>query len=262
VSLGEPAMVGRQYSESTMASWLFQFGAAADRVGSSWALAGACWVCRGWSSGAVCEACIGRYTPLRARCQGCAIEVPALAVRCGECLQSPPPQSRTLAALDYAYPWDGLIQRFKYRQCAELARPLAARMQGPVAQALSQGLARPDWLVPVPLSPARLRERGYNQAWELCRRLSRVLAIPSRADTLWRLGEVPQQQGQSRAQRLAQARQAYAVAPRAQPLLRGTRVAVVDDVLTTGATAQAVAATLLRAGVAEVQVWVLARTPQ
>lgn len=169
--------------------------------------------------------------------------------------------SRVLAALDYAYPWDGLIHRFKYRDAPELARPLAQRLWSVVQAAWAQGLPQPDLLVPVPLSAARLRERGYNQAWELARRLSRLAGIPARPDVLLRLVDAPHQQGLPRAQRLQQARGAYAVAPRAMPSLRGHRVALVDDVLTTGATAQAAASALLRAGAADVQVWVLARTP-
>lgn len=181
--------------------------------------------------------------------------------RCGACVLEAPPQTHTVAALDYRYPWDGLIHRFKYRSAPELAGPLAERLFAPVAHAMSQGMARPDWVLPVPLSPGRLRERGYNQAWELARQLGRATGVPARADALLRLPEAGHQQGQSRQQRLQLVRGAFAVAPQAVAALRGCRVALVDDVYTTGATAQALAATVLRAGAAEVQVWVLARTP-
>lgn len=227
-----------------------------------WPLGGNCQVCRRWSDhGAFCLACVQRHAPLRVRCDGCAVEVPGGVRRCGACLRQPPPQSRTVAALDYAFPWDGLIHRFKYRDAPELARPFADRLFGALETAWATGLARPDLLLPVPLTRSRLRERGYNQAWELTRRIGRRAALPARVDLLARVLDGPSQQGHSREQRLRQVHGAYAVASGAAAPLKGRRVALIDDVMTTGATAESAAGTLLRAGAAEVQVWVLARTP-
>lgn len=255
-------MVGGQYSQRPMPARPRLLHDLLAWPAWRWRWGGACLVCRAWSNdGAVCPACVARHAMPKPRCEACAIEVPQGLGRCGACLRCPPIPARALAAVDYAYPWDGLIHRFKYRQAPELARPLVERLWPVVQDALADGLMQPDLLVPVPLSAARLRERGYNQAWELTRRLSRLSAIPARCDALLRLVDTPHQQGLSREQRLTQARGTYAVAPQAVASLRGGCVALVDDVLTTGATAQAAADALLRAGVADVQVWALARTP-
>ncbi len=177
---------------------------------------------------------------------------------CGDCLRTPPPWAQTCCAVDYAFPWVQLLQAFKYQGRDELARPLAwlladAVLDGPV------GL--PELLLPVPLSAPRLRERGYNQAWELARHLGRRLHRPAQAQVLLRMRQGPAQAELSRAQRLRNLRQAFQVSPAAAPGLQGRHLALVDDVMTTGATAHAACEALLAAGAARVDVWVLARTP-
>jgi ComF family protein len=124
------------------------------------------------------------------------------------------------------------------------------------------GASRPDLIVPVPLSPARLAERGYNQAWELARRLARSTGVPARADVLQRVLDTPHQADLNRAQRLLNPRGAFTVPTRRRAAVAGLRIALVDDVLTTGATAREAAQALLRAGAAAVDVWVVARTPE
>jgi ComF family protein len=205
---------------------------------------------------------MGRFAPAAARCLRCAIDVPRPGQTCGACLRSPPPHGRTVTGLRYAYPWDGLIQRFKRGGAVELAPLLAAPLAEAVAYAMSQQrLPRPDLLLPVPLAPRRLRERGHNQAWELARVLARRLNVRAEPALAERVIETPHQLALPREQRLANVRGAFALAPAAPPRLAGRRVALVDDVLTTGATTSELATLLLRHGVADVQVWVAARTP-
>jgi ComF family protein len=112
----------------------------------------------------------------------------------------------------------------------------------------------------VPLSRERLRERGYNQAWELARRLARRLGLAARADVLQRSRDTPHQIGMSRAEREHNLRDAFWIEPVQRWRLQGAHVALIDDVLTTGATAHAAALALTRAGAARVDVWVAART--
>ena len=114
----------------------------------------------------------------------------------------------------------------------------------------------------MPLAPGRLRERGYNQAWELARRVARLRGIAARADVLSRPVETAHQADLPRAQRLANLRAAFTVEPRGRAALQGRHIALVDDVWTTGATVRECAAVLLRAGAASVDAWVLARTPE
>src|SRR5204863_8913677 len=113
-----------------------------------------------------------------ARCRRCALRVPEGVTTCGACLVTPPPFDAALAALDYGHPWDRLIGAFKFHAALDLAAPLAQLL---ASAWRASGLPRPDRFVPVPLSAARLRERGYNQAWQLVRPLARRLGCPADA---------------------------------------------------------------------------------
>jgi ComF family protein len=167
---------------------------------------------------------------------------------------------RTWVAVDYEPPWSGLIRRFKTPDGALLAPVLAGLMLDSLPD--REATSRPSRLVPVPLAPRRLAEHGHNPAWELARRLGQRLQIDARADWAERCRETPYQRGLDRAARQHNLDGAFIVTPAGQQALRGQCVAIVDDVMTTGATVAELARTLRRAGVAEVQVWVLARTPR
>ncbi len=228
------------------------------RAAFRFALASQCEVCRGWNGERLCADCVARFAAPRHRCTCCALPLPAAVQRCGECLREAPPFEHTVCVADYGFPWDRLVSTFKFEGGAELADPLAERLATAVRQA---GRPLPQWVLPVPLAPRRLAERGYNQAWELARRTARRLALPARPDLLARPRETAHQADLPRAERMQNLRAAFAAEPRARTLLAGARVALVDDVLTTGATAREATRTLLAAGAAAVQVWVLARTP-
>jgi ComF family protein len=216
--------------------------------------AGACEVCRSWGPGRLCPTCLERFAPPLPRCARCGLRTALPLPTCGGCLSDPPPWRSTTCAVDYGFPWDQLIARFKFQGQAELA--------GPLAQLMQQGL-RPEVqaLLPVPLAPSRLAERGYNQAWELARQLAAALGLPARADVLLRPLATPAQAQLTRAERQRNLRAAFMVAPEHRAWLQGRSVALVDDVMTTGATAREATAVLLRAGAASVDLWMLARTP-
>ena len=218
-----------------------------------------CAICHGWGTQRVCEACVRRFAAPLPRCRRCALQLPAGAALCGACLTDPPPYAHTLAAVDYDHPWDGLITHFKFHAALELAPALAARMLA--AQRLGHAPA-PTLLLPIPLSDARLRERGYNQAWELAQRLGRALRCATDARLLLRVKDTPHQLALPPEQRAGNVRAAFAVEPRRRAELRGRRVTLVDDVMTTGATVAEATRSLLQAGASEVGVWVVARTPR
>lgn len=227
---------------------------------SSWpGIGGSCAVCRGWSRARLCGDCLARFAAARPRCTRCAIELPGATTLCGDCLRRPPPFERAVAAVDYAPPWRELVARFKFHAGLDLAPAFAAL----IGQAVRRADAPlPELLLPAPLASSRLRERGYNQAWELARRVGAALAVRSDATLLLRVRDTPHQLDLPLAQRAANVRDAFAVEPRRRGELAGRHVALLDDVLTTGETAASMALALRQAGAAQVQVWVLARTPR
>jgi ComF family protein len=216
-----------------------------------------CAVCRRWQRGRVCDECLARHAPPQRRCSGCALALGGVDTRCGACLVDvDPPITRSVAAVDYAFPWDGLITAFKFRGRSELARLLSDLLAWRLGQESGDAA---ELVLPVPLSGARLRERGFNQAWELARRLARRRGLPADAGTLLRIRHTEHQPGLDARERRANLRHAFLVDPRHAARVQDRHVALVDDVLTTGATAQEAARTLRAAGAASVQLWVVAR---
>lgn len=218
-----------------------------------------CAVCHGWGEQRLCADCLTRFAAERHRCRRCALETSNGTVECGACLRDPPPYAATFAAVDYSHPWDGLITHFKFHAALDLAPAMAARL---VAAVRRSGAQLPELLLPVPLSTARLRERGFNQAWELARRVGRALACRAEARLLLRIKNHPHQLALPLEQRAANVRGAFAVEPLRAAELPGRNIALIDDVMTSGATAAEATRVLLQAGAHTVQVWVVARTPR
>lgn len=216
---------------------------------------GQCLLCRQWGRERLCAACRQHHLPTVARCPQCALRLPDQARTCGRCLREPPPLARCIAALDYGFPWDRLLQDFKFHARLELAALLSDCLH----EALEAGAAnRPDLLVPIPLSRERLAERGYNQALELARPLARKRQCPLAPSLLLRQRHTEQQAQLPLEARQRNLRGAFTLTAPVQ----GLRIALLDDVMTSGATLAEAARTLLRGGAAEVQAWVLARTPE
>jgi len=219
---------------------------------------GQCAVCRSWDAQTVCGHCIERFAPDLPRCRRCGLRTGAAVPLCGACLADPPPFDACSVGCDYGFPWDRLIGDFKFHGHVELAVPLAQRLLVAVRR---DGGSLPQWVLPVPLAPQRLAERGYNQAWELARRVARSLGCRADARLLDRPLTGAHQAELGLAQRLTNLRGAFVPKPSRQVSLHGQHVAVVDDVMTSGATLREAAAALRRAGAARVDAWVLARTP-
>ena len=177
---------------------------------------------------------------------------------CGECLRAPPPWTRCDAAVDYAFPWDRLVSRFKFGDRPDLARPLADLLIDALPPRPAN--AAPLLVTAVPLSDARLAERGYNQAWVLAQRLARARRWPAVPDLLLRCRDTPHQVGLGREARARNLRQALLANPARVGQIAGREILVVDDVMTTGMTARAVALALHEAGAAAVHLAVVART--
>ena len=225
-----------------------------------------CEVCGTWDASSLCGGCRQRFLADQPpACPRCALPSPG-GQACGACLRQPPAFVQCVAAVPYGFPWDRLVARLKFQGQPEIAGILAQVMAERLAVAGQPGASQPahqppaDLVLPVPLSPARLAERGYNQAWELARRLAALRGLAAQPRALQRLRDTPHQVGLSRVERQRNLRDAMWLDPQTITLA-GRHVALVDDVMTTGGTAAACTQALLTAGAASVQVWVLARTP-
>lgn len=225
------------------------FRALAARVPSQ------CAVCHAWPAQRVCEACAARFAQPRTRCETCALPLPAGVRRCGACLRQPPALDACVAAVDYGYPWAGILSEFKFQGDPGWAGTLATLLRStPWAE---PALDAAEIVLPVPLSRQRLRERGFNQALLLARHLA---PRKTEATLLLRLHDTDAQSSLRRAQRLRNLRGAFAVDPLQAKRLRGRSVVLVDDVMTTGATLHAAATALRQAGARQVSALVVART--
>ncbi|CAB5688685.1 DNA utilization protein GntX [Delftia tsuruhatensis] len=181
---------------------------------------------------------------------------------CGRCLVRPPPLSQCLAVLDYAYPWQAVIGDFKFRGDTGLAHSLAALLLE--QSAVREQLDGCDMLLPMPLSPQRLRERGFHQALLLARALaarSGPMAGKLRPHAVQRSHTEHAQHDLPRSARLRQLRKVFRVPPSELRHVRGRRILLIDDVMTTGASLHALATCLRGAGAADIGALVLARTP-
>ena len=178
---------------------------------------------------------------------------------CATCLQEPLPLDTTVCAVDYEAPWDGLVQGLKYHEQLSAAHALGALLGRAVQQA---GPIEPELvLLPVPLHPSRLLERGYNQSERIAQALSLMLQRPIGPAWVQRVTDTPPLAlTHSREARRQSLKAAFALQPNAK--VAGRHIALVDDVMTTGATMSALATLLRRHGAASVQAWVVARTPR
>jgi len=157
-----------------------------------------------------------------------------------------------VARFEYRFPVDRLVQRFKYAGDLALGRWLALRLAERV-----RDLPRPDLLVAPPLAAQRLRDRGFNQSVELARVVGRSLGVRHEPAGLRRARATAPQAGLGRRARQANLRGAFAC----RRSFQGLHVAIVDDVMTTGATAHTLARVLKAAGAARVSAWTVARAP-
>jgi ComF family protein len=210
------------------------------------------------NSNGLCAACRTALPSNHQCCRICALPLPATStqkVRCGACQRRIPRFDGVFAPFLYEHPVSDLIVALKYHH-----RLAAGRVLG---QLLTEHITRhtdalPDCVIPVPLHAHRLRERGFNQASELARAVTRDLELPLSLGSLHRIKETPAQAGLKRSLRLRNLADAFEYHDQTPP----EHVAIVDDVVTTGATAEALARVLKRAGVAKVDIWAVARTPK
>ena len=184
------------------------------------------------------------------RCPQCALASVDNQL-CGHCLKSPPAFDATQALFRYEFPLDAMLQRYKYSHLLALAETFGTLMADSHAPA-----PLPDVIVPMPLHPQRLAERGFNQAVEIARVVSSRLGIKMDTTSCSRIKLAPPQVSLPLRQRVKNMRGAFACNQR----LEGLRIALIDDVMTTGASLNALAKAIKSAGADGVECWVIART--
>lgn len=223
-----------------------------DGAPLSWLFPPRCVVCgdAGMPGRDLCASCDAALPRQRHACPRCALPTPRTG-RCAPCLAQPPPLDAAYAAFDYAFPLDRLLPRLKFHRDFAAGRVLAQAMALHFA-----ALPRPQALVPVPLHRARLRQRGYDQALELARPLARALGLPLQTGLLQRCKATRAQSRLDADARGRNLRGAFRVESSAG---MPAHVALIDDVMTTGATLHAAASALRAAGVARIDAWVCAR---
>ena len=202
----------------------------------------------------LCRGCTQTLPVLRHACPRCAKPYEHADIRgeCGACQRRPPAFSRSIALYRYAPPVDHFIRELKFHHQLGLARLLGENLAERLASE-----TRPDRIIPIPLHRTRLRERGYNQALEVARPVARALAVPLDFQILQRVRATTPQTGLAVAARRKNVRDAFRL--RDSNSLRGQHLALVDDVMTTGSTAQAAAKCLRAGGADQVEIWVVAR---
>ncbi|HKT32915.1 MAG TPA: ComF family protein [Gammaproteobacteria bacterium] len=202
----------------------------------------------------LCNDCARDLPWNRHACPRCALPLPAESgpQLCGQCLKSPPVWDSAEAPLLYDWPLDQLLQRFKFQGDLATGQLLGESLAEFLA---ASSAARPEVLIPVPLHSARLRERGFNQAWELARPVSRRLHLRLDNRACLRRKNTAVQSKLDARERRRNLRDAFEV----RTSLQGVHVGILDDVVTTGATVAAISRALRDAGAARITVWSLAR---
>lgn len=223
-----------------------------------------CALCAAPQEDALCSACRRHYLgdDKQRRCRQCAARLTHdRDGLCGECLARPPAFDASIVATDYAPPIDQLILALKFGGCLALAPLFAELLRDAMLRLQYAGLALPSIMTAVPLGTRRLAERGFNQALEIAKPLARATGIPLMPQLACRVRDTTAQSLLPPKERHDNLRHAFTLAPQAMEAVRGRHVGIVDDVITTGATLDELAATFKRFGAARVTILVVARTP-
>ncbi|HJN53273.1 MAG: ComF family protein [Pseudomonadales bacterium] len=202
----------------------------------------------------LCEGCEGDLPRLTDVCLRCSIPLLPAQTLCGRCFGDPPPFERSVALYRYVPPIDQLIIDFKYNRKLLIGKVLGYLLARKLDDLYVD--SAPDLLIPVPLHPKRLRDRGFNQALEIADVISDCCRIPIDNRCCRRVKHTDAQRNLSAKQRQRNISNAF----RVDREIAARKVAIVDDVVTTGATVTELSKTLLRNGVEEVHVWAVART--
>lgn len=202
----------------------------------------------------ICGPCLKELPYVQNSCKKCGNPTPEPQNQCGQCVADQPPYERTITILHYQNPVDYLIQRMKYHNQLEIADLLGKLM---VIKLSSLDYKLPEQIIPVPLHMSRLQQRGFNQAVEIARPISKALKIPINLTNCIRTRQTQPQFELSLAERKSNLKNAFEIVHQ----IKAKHVAVLDDVMTTGSTVIELTEALLNAGVEKVDIWACSRAP-
>ena len=214
-----------------------------------------CTLCASYKGGAVglCDSCL-QNLPWHhsSQCPQCSLLSDGRT--CGHCLTAPPSFDATHSLFTYDFPLDRLLQQYKYRETLQLSRTFAAKLYEKLTATAS--LNKINTIMPMPMHGKRLQERGFNQALEIARILSKLTHLPLDYKACERIKLTPPQASLPLKERSKNIRGVF----ECHANLEGLNIAIVDDVMTTGSSLDELAKTLKQAGAAHVECWVIART--
>jgi ComF family protein len=215
-----------------------------------------CAICHSWPAQPLCAHCVDAFAQPVLRCRTCAVAIIEGSQQCTTCLSTPPVLDGALAAVDYAYPWSQIVQELKFHDHTGWVSSMATLMRS--TPWVEPALEAAKVLIPMPLSRERLQERGFNQVQLLAHAL-----CPEKIDNsvLQRQQHTAALSSMDRKKRLSSIKNAYAVNPACAHHVKGKKIVLLDDVMTTGASLQAAAKVLRAAGAAHITALVFARTP-
>ena len=217
-----------------------------------------CQLCRSpASNGFLCSNCQSELPYLsQEQCHRCALPLPSDTALCPECLASPPAFDSTLACFHYQPPVAQWIHNFKYQGNLGTGRLLLSELRQNIQ---TSEAPLPDLLVPIPMPRLRQWQRGFNQTQWLARQLSKSFNIPV-CQALYAASTQQTQAGQPRKNRLKNKRHGFTIPMKKAVQLHGKYIALIDDVMTTGATLRNASKILKDSGACRVDLWIIART--
>lgn len=202
----------------------------------------------------LCAACFGSLPWLKEVCPVCAKSLRHSGLTCGSCLIQPPPYDSTYALFSYQSPIDHLVLGIKFRQKLVYAKVLGELMTEKLEKIYLEN--KPDYIIPIPLHPTRIKVRGFNQAVEIAKPIAKKLAIPLDISSAQRILATQPQAAITSGKRQSNVNHAFQV----NPLFHANHIALIDDVVTTASTVTALAKCYKKLGVKKIDVWCCAKT--
>jgi len=212
-------------------------------------------VCGNSNQNLICNQCLSDLPVITTPCLVCSatLSIKDTTNVCGSCLQTKPFYQESIIPLEYVFPTTTLIKQLKYKEKLFFSEILSQILLNKIKR---ENRPLPELIIPVPLHPFRLMNRGFNQSALIAKTISKELNIPIDLKSCRRIRNTLQQTGFNKSQRKKNIRNAFSI----RKNFNANHVAIIDDVVTTGSTVNELAKVLQRAGVETIEIWACART--